>query len=155
MEITIEKALEQDVPEIIKLNYQLFLHDRPYDEKLFLDWPHSEDGKKYFDKAVTNEKYCALLAKTEGQIAGYLIGYIWGHWDSRPVKSAEIDNMFVVQEHRGKGIGKLLIAEFKNWCKAHDVVDLIVMAYKDNTGAIEFYKKSGFEELSTRLHQAI
>lgn len=155
MSIQISKATSEDVNELIDLNYKLFLHDLPSDKYLFKDWPYSESGKSYFNKAVSDEKYCALVAKENDKVIGYLIGYIWNHWNSRPILIAEIDNMLVLDEYRGKGIGKSLIDEFRIWCKTKDVVDIFVMAYTQNKDALEFYKKNGFEDLSVRLHQSL
>lgn len=155
MNIQITKATQDDVKDLIDLNYELFLHDLPYDKHLFKNWPYSESGKEYFSKSVVDEKYCALVAKDESKTVGYLVGYIWNHWDSRPVKTAEIDNMLVLDEYRGKGVGKLLISEFKKWCKTNEVEDMFVMTYSGNDEAIRFYKRCGFEDLAVRLHQGL
>lgn len=155
MSIQICKAAQENVKDLIDLNYKLFLHDLPSDKYLFKDWPYSESGNSYFNKSISDDKYCALVAKDNDKVIGYLVGYIWDHCDYRPILTAEIDNMLVLEEYRGRGVGKALIDEFKKWCKTNDVVDMIVMTYTNNINTLEFYKKNGFEDLSVRLHQSL
>ena len=59
-------------------------------------------------------------------------------------KIAEAENMFVLEEFRGQGIGVKLLQEFVTWCKSKDVKRIRTVASAQNTRAIEFYRRAGF-----------
>ena len=59
--------------------------------------------------------------------------------------------MFINSEYRGYGIGKLLINDFKKYCIANGIKDLIVTASAKNINAIEFYRRNGFENFNITL----
>jgi len=64
---------------------------------------------------------------------------------------AELDNMFVLKEFRGKGIGTKLISSFLDWCKHSKYDRVCVSASAQNTNAIKFYRKFGFKDYVTTL----
>ncbi len=82
---------------------------------------------------------------------GYLAGTINEKGSYEEVKYGEINNMFIKDECRGLGIGKLLINNFKDYCKTNRVNNVKVTASFKNKNAIEFYKKNGFEEFDLTL----
>ena len=53
--------------------------------------------------------------------------------------------MYVVPEHRGKGVNKKIIDHLKNWAKAQRVTELRLQVYNDNASAIHAYEKIGFK----------
>lgn len=155
MNFKLREASLGDLKEIQKLNQELFLHDFAYDSTINNDWPFSKDGEKYFKKTITSRKYITLVATAEKQIIGYLVGVVWNKWPSRPVKTAELDNMLISKEYRQKGIGTMLIEEFLGRCKKRGVKSVFVMAYHKNKEAIDFYQGKGFADLSERLERKL
>ena len=64
-DITIRCASLSDVELIQKLNYKLFkLEKENFDSTLILDWPLSEEGKKYYTEVVA-EKITFLSSKKQ------------------------------------------------------------------------------------------
>ena len=63
--------------------------------------------------------------------------------------------MIVLPEARGTGIGSKLVEEVKKWAKLKKVKRLKVIASSNNSRAIEFYKKKGFQDYDTVLEQDI
>lgn len=151
--MTIRKATQSDVPVLQKLNRDLFLSDNQWNNDLDCDWPYSEEGEAYFRDAVESEKYLSIVAEIDGQIVGYLNGFIKKPSNIYLGKRAEIDNMCVEATARGSGVGSALADEFKQWAKIHGVERLIVEAFSGNEKAIEFYRKNGFESYATILNQ--
>ncbi len=92
-----------------------------------------------------------MVALKDDKVIGYLAGMIWEKWVSRPVVTSEIDNMLVLDEYLGQGLGSTLIKQFISWCKKKKVKSITVMAYHNNNKAINFYQKNGFKFLSSRL----
>jgi len=74
--------------------------------------------------------------------------------DYRTVGSiAELENMYVQESMRGKGVGGKLISQFENWCKERKVQIIRVVASAANTNAIDFYKKHGSKEVTLTLEK--
>ena len=153
--VIIRLATQNDVPTIQKLNHDLFLSDNEHNHDLDYDWPYSEEGEKYFRGAVDSERYLSVVAETNGDIVGYLNGYLKTPSTIYMGKRAEIDNMCVNADARHKGVGTALIDEFKKWAKEHGVERLMVEAFSGNSAAIEFYKRNGFEPYADVLSQGL
>jgi GNAT superfamily N-acetyltransferase len=52
--------------------------------------------------------------------------------------------MYVIPEHRGKGINKMIIDELLNWARSKDIVEARLEVYAENEGAVKAYAKTGF-----------
>ena len=59
--------------------------------------------------------------------------------------------MLIDNKYRGFGIGKMLIDNFKNYCKDNGIMNLKVVASAKNTKAIKFYKNNGFNDFDITL----
>jgi GNAT superfamily N-acetyltransferase len=81
-----------------------------------INWPQ-EEGEAYFSAFIRRPQHICLLAEADGETAGYLAGYLEQPDSLRPVKSAELDSMYVKEEHRDKGIGERLVQGFFTWCR--------------------------------------
>lgn len=66
---------------------------------------------------------------------------------------AEIEEMFVVEDHHGKGVAQELIRTAMDWVRTHDVAEIRLASGLNFHRAHAFYKKIGFEQdgLSFRL----
>lgn len=154
MNVNIRKATINDLESIKKLNKKLFeLEYDNFDDSLNIEWPLSENGTDYYKDAINNSY--SIIAEIEGQVIGYLIGSINTELDYNTTKQAELDNMYVEEEYRKLGIGKLLFNNFKEECKRNSINELKVTASYKNKNAINFYIKNGFEEADLTLKQKI
>ena len=149
-DLIIRKATIEDLSVIQALNNSLFeLEKSNYDPTLVKDWPLTEEGKEYFCDLINNNY--VIVAQLNNNIMGYLAGTINEKGSYEEVKYGEINNMFIKDECRGLGIGKLLINNFKDYCKTNRINNVKVTASFKNKNAIEFYKKNGFEEFDLTL----
>lgn len=146
----IRKATLNDLFEIQNLNNLLFkLEKENFDPTLVENWPLSDEGKEYF-KNLIEEAYI-IVAVLNNKIVGYLAGSINEKGSYEEIQYGEVNNMFIKSECRGYGIGKLLINDFKKYCIANGIKNLIVTASAKNISAIEFYRKNGFKEFNITL----
>lgn len=155
MVINIRTAKLEDLKIIQSLNNQLFkLEKENYDSTLVQDWPLSEDGRQYFEDLIIN--HYVIVAIKDETIVGYLAGSINEKGSYEEIQYGEINNMLVDNNYRGYGIGKMLIDNFKNYCKENNIMNLKVVASAKNIKAIDFYKKNGFNDfditLTTEIH---
>ena len=151
----IRKAKLSELKTIQDLNKALFESDSDKDAELNMNWPY-EDGKEYFEGAIKGTTGVCFVAEENGEIIGYLAGSIKKVVPSfRPVRRSEVENMLVKEEYRSKGIGAELMAAFIDWSRSNGIKYVFVQAYSSNTGAINFYKKQGFDPYSAELELTI
>lgn len=148
--ITIRKAIIKDLEEIKKLNQELFYDSEKFEKTLNLNWPSK--NKNYFKKAIIDKDKSAFVAVSDKKIIGYLICVIQKVESYRTLSSiAELENMLVEEEFRGQGIGSMLVKEFIKWAKSKGISKIKVLTYAENSEAIKFYQKNGFESYSLTL----
>jgi GNAT superfamily N-acetyltransferase len=85
-----------------------------------------------------------LLAERKGQAIGYLVGYLKPSSSLRPVRIAELESMYVGEEHRSQEVGQQLVSRFLEWVREQGAERVSVTAYVANEGAVSFYKRMGF-----------
>ena len=151
MRFTVRKAKLKDLAAIQNLNHQLFQSDARFDPELFVRWAYIPAGKRYFRRSLTERRAGAGVAETDSKIIGYLVGWIWLKRPYRPVKTAELENMFVAPGFRSKGVGTALVKEFINWCKQRKVKSVEAWAQNKNERGKKFYESNGFFPVSQRF----
>lgn len=150
----IRKATLDDLDIICELNNQLFkLEKENYDSTLVENWPLTNEGKKYFKDLINN--HYVIVALLDDKIAGYLAGSIEEKGVYELIQYGEINNMLVIEEYRGTGVGKKLIDNFKEYCKSQNIDNIKVVASFKNKNAINFYRKNGFEDFDLTLTMKI
>ncbi len=132
--IHIRPAVEADFPRLVELfrDFSVFEHQP---EKMINSIPRMMDEKNYFN---------AFVAETSDHlIVGYATWfYCYFTWTG---KSLYMDDLYVVPEYRGKGIGTLLIGQVKDLAKSTGCYKMRWQVSCWNAPAIGFYKKLGAE----------
>ncbi len=164
MEIKIRPATINDLEDIKKLNAMLFQNEYDnFDQTLDLKWPFGQEADDYFKKRIAGDG-CALIACIDDKTVGYLAGgfHQFGPFPGMAESSyrtlpnfSELENMCVVEEHRGKGIGTKLCQEFLTWSKAKGAVRMSVLASANNPETVNFYRKNGFIDYDLILEKDI
>lgn len=148
--IVIKRADMNYLKHIQELNNKLFeLEFNNFDPALKVGWPFEKDGKEYFEDIIKN--HIALVALDCDKVIGYLAGGI--HIQSSCVTKtlAEVENIFILEEYRNIGVGRMLIDEFKKYCKTQNIEEIKVTASAKNINAISFYMKNEFEDFEVTL----
>jgi len=63
--------------------------------------------------------------------------------------------LFVIEEKRGKGLGRSLISCAEEWCKKNGLLSMTLNAGSSNKFAKDLYGRLGFEERSTVMRKRI
>ncbi|MES2314414.1 MAG: GNAT family N-acetyltransferase [Patescibacteria group bacterium] len=155
--IVFEKASIADLEAIQRLNQELCAKEHnEFDSTINPDYALSEPGVEYFKSRIESSDGCALIAKEGDEYVGYLIGGMAAPEDYRTIKSAaELENMYVKDSMRGKGIGGKLVQQFEDWCKEKGVEVIRVVASAENAAAIKFYEAHGAKPVSLTLEKKI
>ncbi|HKL44068.1 MAG TPA: GNAT family N-acetyltransferase [Candidatus Absconditabacterales bacterium] len=153
MNIIIKTATIDNLKNIQELNLKLFKKEfEEYDSLLNVNWTFGEFGTKYYQDKIINDNCCVLVAVVDDNIIGYLCGGITKGEEYRNLPIvAELENIFVLNDFRSKGIGTKLYNKFIEWCKIKKVGKLKVEASVKNKLAIEFYRKNNFKDYTLIL----
>lgn len=90
--------------------------------------------------------------------AGNFYGFI-AEDDNKPIgfltfsvnlDTADLQDIFVAENSRKKGVGFLLVSEFIEYAKANDIKKLFLEVRESNAPAIKLYEKAGFTQISIR-----
>lgn len=107
--------------------------------------------EKYFEKTMEDVKRCngkILLFEDNEKIVGLIIGIINNNetkrYDFNAPKRGRITELVVDKEYRGKGIGKKLLLEMKEYLKSNGCEKILIAVFGYNESAIKFYKENGF-----------
>lgn len=131
-----------DLPTLLEFEQRLIKAERPMD-------PSIKDGDiSYYDISemieATNSEVFVVELDDEIVASGYAKII-----DDRPylkhAKQGYLGFMFIPEEHRGKGLNKLILNALIDWCKARNVFEIRLDVYDVNKTAIKAYKKSGFK----------
>lgn len=132
-----------DAPfEVIgKINPILVNEEWSYTEELFADshlQSYPDDDTDYYEYVDCPYK-TAFLAYVDGIFAGRII--VRKDWN----KYAFIEDISVVKENRGKGVGTALIQKTIEWAKNEAMDGLALETQDNNLLACRFYCKCGFK----------
>lgn len=108
-----------------------------YNEELKI-FGKSLGEKTLYNEVLYNDMSRYFIALVDGKRAGYV-----GSWLTLP--NAEILNLFVSEKYRGLGIGKKLMFQVFEVCKAEKIQVLTLEVRFSNQYAIQMYKELGFE----------
>ena len=100
-------------------------------------------SEKQIEETLGNENALYLVAKEDGNIVGIASAY-------NILGDAEILNIAVKEEYRGRKIGKLLLNSLINELKNKNASRITLEVAQDNERAIALYEKNGFEPIYRR-----
>lgn len=95
-----------------------------------------------FEKLLKRNDVKMFVAEENNEIAGLATLYIIDVM--RRIKPrAELEELVVTKDKRGKGIGEKLIQSVLTYCKTHNIYALKLSSLLGNKKAHAFYKKQG------------
>src|SRR3990167_515098 len=141
-----------DFENIKKLNTKAFADNPKFDEDIVEGYASTSQGEKYFKSAIQSKDGCFFVCEENSVLIGYANGRPMDI-DYRKSRYFEIVNIGVDPEKRGLGIGKALLDKVSNWAKKNGFQKIYLNCYAKNLGAIEFYKKNGYEVIDVSLEK--
>ena len=140
MDIKIRKALKTDSEEIIRLILELAKF-----EKLI---PPDEAGqKRLLDDAFSDSPpFKILVAEQNDSLLGYAF-YLFTYSSFEAKRTLYLEDIFISEDYRNKGMGKLFLDKIMKIAKANDCGRMEWAVLDWNVNAIKFYEKLGAREL--------
>lgn len=90
-----------------------------------------------------NHDNCAMVAVENGQIVGWIHGFYTVRIEA--VAFVEIAGLVIDENHRKKGIGKLLIEKIYDWARTKKCTKIVVRSNETRKETAIFYEKLGFK----------
>ena len=118
---------------------------------------HPMDKNEIIEIIVSDEKDFIIAEKTNRVIG--LIQIEQKNTGDNPIFVKKdyvyIQEMFIKESHRRKGLGLKLMKEAKEWAKKNDINILRTSVVPNNYQAISFYEKEGFTSFMESLELEI
>ena len=137
----VRKATLDDLDVLLEFEQGLIDAERPMDPTI-QDGPISYYDISEFIKGSDSEVF---VVEEDGEILASGCARIRG--DRHYLKHKKIGYlgfMFVPEQHRGRGLNKLIINALLNWCREKGLDEIRLDVYQVNDPAIKAYEKAGF-----------
>jgi GNAT superfamily N-acetyltransferase len=143
MMLNIRPATRDDVPTLLSLIRELATYEKKRHKAVVTEDDLLRDG------FGPQPKFRALIAEWDGRPAGYAsFFYFYSTFQGRP--ALFLEDLFVLDQFRGKGIGKALLAAVAKLAVDEGCFGLRWEVLDWNKPAIEFYEKLGATFLNER-----
>ena len=147
-EITVRKASEMDLQVVLQMIKEL----------VEVDFGKELESRITITEAMLKEDgfgenqwfYCIVATNIKEEIVGYAFYHkAYSTWIGRRMN---IEDIYVTQEHRGKGIGTRLLQAVTNDALKHNCNGMQWIVSNSNTSAIKFYRNVGAKLVETWTH---
>ena len=148
--MTIRNATKEDRDQLIGLIHKFddyYIENNVFSEKLkqFIDYKDKESlFVAMVDEYLNDEKYMMFVSEENGQLVGYICGDVKEKRNRILDKEGFIEDWFVLDTYRGKGVGRELYERLLEEFKKADCNRLGLKAYAPNSTTIAMYERMGF-----------
>ena len=149
----IREARVDDAPALAALSRHvqaIHLAERP---EYFAE-SSDDELSEWFHRRLGEADFRAWLAEVNGYSAGYVALVIRersGTPFSRPRTFGEVDQIGVVPEFRGRGVGRALLGRVVNEARRIGIEQIELNAWAFNREAQDFFQRSGFTAMTVRF----
>ena len=162
--IVIRKARLNDIDTLISLENELYDNQIEYlresKSQNLGDFSLKKNSNIFLNKfilrMIRSKNGLVLIAEFEKKIAGYLIIIIKKNVPIFKLeKLAEITDLYIKEEFRGKGISNKIRDEVLKWCKIKKISSITLDLLPKNIHAKRIYEKWGFNEFLIEMRMSI
>ncbi|MFA6087937.1 GNAT family N-acetyltransferase [Mucilaginibacter sp.] len=139
--ITTRKATLADMDTLLQFEQGVITAERPFDPTL------KEGHINYYNlnELITAPHIQLVVAELDGEV----IGSGYARIESSKIylkhpQHAYLGFMYVLPQHRGKGVNKMVIDALRDWAVSRGINELRLEVYYQNAPAIKAYEKVGF-----------
>lgn len=157
MNIEIKKAGVEDFDTLIELNDGLVDFENTIVNDFYSStWNKTEQGKNIFKhNLLSSFNTNVFIAYDEDRPIGYIIGALEERTWRIKSRVGIIRHIFVVDDYRNKGIGKILMNSVMNYFQQNNRQTIKVDVLAQNAKAVNFYEGFGFGEIVKSLEKDI
>ncbi len=143
MSYTIRPAKLTDLQTLLTFEEGIINTERPFDSTLKQGEIH------YYDlgELIRSDQAEVLVAEYSEEIVGSGYAKILAAKDYLDhEKYIYLGFMFVKEQHRGKGVNKMILDGLIAWSDSKGLKEIRLQVYDDNEPALKAYTKSGFKK---------
>jgi len=149
--VIVRRANLDDLDRLLVFEQAMIEAERPFDETI-----RSGSDVRYYDlrALVSSPEAEVLVAELGSKIIGS--GYARIEVSDeylRHDRHSYLGFMYVVPEHRGKGVNKMIIDALEAWSRSQGVTEMRLEVYASNSAAIKAYEKSGYSSLTLTMRK--
>ena len=140
--VTVRHATEDDLPRILEIYNDVILHTTAvYDYE-----PHTLEMRRQWFKVKKEQGFPVFVASENGAIAGLSSIGPFRAWAA--YKYSVENSVYVDDEYRGRGIGKLLIPPLINAARELKLHTIIAGIDASNQASLNLHAYFGFREVA-------
>lgn len=140
--MTIRNAEEKDTAQLDALLTKLIRDEARFDGNLQADCEVTDN----YCNRIGLEGHKLILAEENGEIVGFLYGFLYHIPGIYKAPIAILDALFIEEEHRRKGYASVLIDAFRAFAIESGAVRIELKVVSDNADALALYRKLAFAE---------
>ncbi|WP_255195603.1 GNAT family N-acetyltransferase [Halorarius litoreus] len=148
--MNIESPGIESADELTDLWVDLADDQRAYGSHLLVEENRTQARESLLRHALTG---CLLVARDDGDLVGFVSFYPEGGSFEQDVQRGIIENIYVVPERRGEGIGSELLAAAEARLVDDGAEVLALEAMAANEDALRFYRRHGYAEHRVELER--
>jgi GNAT superfamily N-acetyltransferase len=126
-----------DIDRVLSMMEQLYVHGAdPFD---------AARARRATETLLTEPEFGGVwMIDADGSLAGYLV-VLLGYSLEFGGRFGLLDELFVAEDHRGRGLGAEALAFAGQQCRARGWQALRLEVGQQNHGAISLYRRAGFQ----------
>lgn len=137
--VRIEPATQDDIDALGWLLQQLFAIEADF------HFDATKTGHA-LQQLINDERACVLVARDNDKVIGMCTAQLVIS-TAEGAYSAWVEDVVVDKQQHGKGIGTQLLNAIGEWAKGEGATRLQLLADMENQPALEFYRRSGWQQL--------
>jgi aminoglycoside 6'-N-acetyltransferase I len=149
-DFVIREAALPDLEELAELRLSLQSHCERSNSSV---WRITDEGERLItqklEHVLKDDKSRVFVAEADGNIVGFASGQASSREDYSPSKVASIENVFVREAYRKRGIGKRLVKELCRFFDSMKAEQVTLRYILGNREAECFWTQLGFKPIIT------
>lgn len=153
--LELREAKSKDLKEVAKLEIKLTKYERVFDKKLKV-WIERDNLLYIKHEVLGKNKGKIFIALDGNKVVGYCDGWV----EKAPPeyvfdKIGYIEDCFVMENYRRRGVGGRLVKELLKWFKSRNVNYAKINVYSKNKGAHDVWESIGFKDTILSMRKVI
>jgi ribosomal protein S18 acetylase RimI-like enzyme len=136
-------ATPEDLPQLVALLGLLFTQEADFT-------PHEGKQQRALEMILANPSHGRIYVAREGERVVAMATLLYTVSTAEGGRAALFEDLVVRPEHRGRGIGKALLAHVIERARADGVLRLTLLTDGDNERAQALYRAAGFSPSAMR-----
>ena len=152
-QVIVRRACLDDLDRLLEFEQAMIAAERPFDETI-----RKGSDVRYYDlrRLISSPEAEVVVAELNSELiaTGYARLKIAEPYYEHDEYSY-LGFMFVVPEHRGKGVNKMIIDALESWSLSQGVSVIELEVFAENSSAVKAYEKSGYQGLMLTMRKAL